>query len=154
MKADGRDAHLLRLDWPENTNESSPQWTPDRRHFVFMSDREGRSNVYEMVGPRWYEFWKTPKALRLTGNELDIQGTAPARDGSVLFVLGKLQQGAMQFFDLRTKQFSSFLQGLPATEFVISPNREWMAYSEYPSSYRNRGDMHNTPCRRSPPHCH
>ena len=41
----------------------------------------------------------------------------------------------MQFFDLRTKQFSSFLQGLPATEFVISPNREWMAYSEYPSGY-------------------
>jgi Tol biopolymer transport system component len=135
LKADGRDAHPLRLDWPENTNEGSPQWTPDRRHFLFMSDREGRSNVYEMVGPRWYEFWKTPKALRLTGNELDIRGAAPARDGSVLFVLGKLQQGAMQFFDLRTKQFNPFLQGLPATEFVISPNREWMAYSEYPSGY-------------------
>jgi dipeptidyl aminopeptidase/acylaminoacyl peptidase len=88
-----------------------------------------------MVGPRWYEFWKTPKARRLTGNELDIQGAAPARDGSVLFVLGKLQQGAMQLLDLRTKQFSPFLQGLPATEFVISPNREWMAYSEYPSGY-------------------
>ena len=135
MKADGRDAHPLRLDWPEDTDERSPQWTPDRRHFLFVSDREGRSNVYEMVGPRWYEFWKTPKPLRLTGNQLGIQGAAPARDGSVLFVLGKLQQGAMQFFDLRTKQFSSFLQGLPATEFVISPNREWMAYSEYPSGY-------------------
>ncbi len=135
IKADGRDAHPLRLDWPENANQNSPQWTPDRRHFLFMSDREGHSNVYEIVGPHWYEFWKAAKAVRLTGNQLDIQGAAPARDGSALFVLGRLQQGAMQFFDLRTKQFSSFLQGLPATEFVISPNREWMAYTEYPSGF-------------------
>lgn len=135
VKADGRDPHPLRLDWPEKTNQTSPQWTPDRRHFLFMSDREGRSNVYEMLPPRWYEFWRKPRAVRLTGNQLDIQGSAPAHDGSALFVLGRLQQGAMQFLDLRTKKFAPFLQGLPATEFMISPNREWMAYTEYPSGF-------------------
>jgi len=135
MKADGRDAHPLRLDWPENTNERSPQWTPDRRHFLFVSDREGRSNVYEMVGPRWYEFWKTPKARRLTGNELDIQGQRPHAMAADSSCWVNCNRGRCSSFDLRTKQVSSFLQGLPATEFVISPNREWMAYSEYPSGY-------------------
>ncbi|HLH05354.1 MAG TPA: protein kinase [Bryobacteraceae bacterium] len=135
VRVDGRDAHPLRLDWPEEANQTFPQWTPDRRHFLFMSDRESRSNVYEVVAPRWYQFWKKPKAVRLTGNQLDIEGTAPARDGTALFVLGRLRQGAMQFFDLRTRNFNSFLRGLPAIEFVISPDRKWMAYTEYPSGY-------------------
>jgi len=135
MKADGRDARLFRLDWPENTNQMSPQWTPDGRHFLFMSDREGRSNVYETVAPRWYEFWKKARAVRLTGNQLDIQAATSARAGSALFVLGRLQQGAMQVFDLRTRSFSPYLRGLPATDFVVSPNREWIAYTEYPSGY-------------------
>lgn len=133
VKADGRDAHPLRLDWPETANQMSPQWTPDGRHFLFMSDREGRSNLYETVAPRWYEFWKKPHAVRLTGNELNIEGAAPARADAVLFVLGELQQGAMHFFDLRRRTFNPFLQGLPAAEFVISPDRKWMAYTEYPT---------------------
>ncbi len=135
MKTDGRDAHLIRLDWPSDTNQTSSQWLPNRQHFLFMSDREGRSNVYEMTAPLWYEFWKRAKAVRLTGNQLDIQGATPARAGSALFVLGRLQQGAMQVFDLRTRSFSSYLRDLPATDFVVSPNREWMAYTEYPSGY-------------------
>jgi serine/threonine protein kinase/Tol biopolymer transport system component len=135
MQADGRDAHQLRLDWPDNTNQMSAQWTPDGLHFLFMSDREGRVNIYEVIAPRWYEFWKSASSVRLTGNQLDIQGVAPARAGGALFALGRLQQGAMQVFDLRTKSFRTYLGGLPATDFVISPDREWIAYTEYPSGY-------------------
>ncbi len=144
MKIDGRDAHPLRLNWPKRTNQTTPQWTPDYQHFLFMSDREGRSNVYEMVAPRWFEFWKTPKAVRLTGNQLDIEAAAPARNGGALFVLGRLRQGTMQFLDLRTKEFVPYLKGLPATEFVISPNRKWMAYSEYPSGFLWRSRLDGT----------
>jgi eukaryotic-like serine/threonine-protein kinase len=135
LRADGRDAHPLRLDWPENGNQKSPQWTPDGRHFLFMSDLEGRSNVYEMAAPRWYKFWHKPSPVRLTGNQLDIQGAAPARDGSALFVLGRLQQGTMHFLDLQTRKYNSFLQGLPAIEFAVSPDRKWIAYTEYPTGY-------------------
>ena len=42
------------------------------------SDREGRGNVYELVKPRWFEIWKKPEAMRLTGNQLNITDATPA----------------------------------------------------------------------------
>jgi serine/threonine protein kinase len=66
----------------------SPEWTPDGRRFLFNSDREGRGNVYELEKPRWFEFWKKPEAMRLTGNQLNITDATPARDSKSLYVLG------------------------------------------------------------------
>jgi hypothetical protein len=91
--------------------------------------------VYEVVPPRWFEFWKTPEAVRITGNQVQIEASAPGRDGNSLFVLGRMDQGQMQAFDPRTKKFVPFLDGLAALEFVISPDRQWMAYTEYPTGY-------------------
>ena len=135
VKVDGTDAHPLPLKWPENVAQSSPQWTSDGRHFIFTSDRGGRSNVYEVVPPRWYDFWQKPEAVRLTGDQLDIEGAVPARDSSALFVMGQLRQGAMHYLDQKTKTYLPFLGGLPATAFVISPDQKWIAYSEYPGGY-------------------
>ena len=132
---DGRNPHPLRLDWPVDAAESQGQWTPDGRHFIFNSDREGRGNVYELVQPRWFEFWKKPQAIRLTGNQLNITDAAPARDSKSLYVLGRVDAGAMQVFDPRAGKFVPFLGGLPALEFVVSPDRQWMAYTEYPSGH-------------------
>lgn len=131
--SDGRNPRPLRLDWPPDAAETQGQWTPDGRHFIFNSDREGRGNVYEVVQPRWFEFWKQPQAIRLTGNQLNITDAAPARDSKSLYVLGRVESGAMQVFDRRAGKFVPFLGGLPALELVVSPDRQWMAYTEYPS---------------------
>jgi Tol biopolymer transport system component len=56
VSADGQNAHPLRLDWPANANQYSGQWTPDGRHFLFSSDLEGRSNLYELATPPWLAF--------------------------------------------------------------------------------------------------
>jgi serine/threonine protein kinase/Tol biopolymer transport system component len=133
MGSDGKDPHPLDLDWPINGDEFDGQWTPDGRHFVFTSWREGRGNVYELMKPRWSEFWKKPEAMRLTGNQLNITDVVPARDSKSLFVLGRVDSGAMQVFDPRAGKLVPFLGGLPAQEFVVSPDRQWMAYTEYPS---------------------
>jgi dipeptidyl aminopeptidase/acylaminoacyl peptidase len=135
LKANGEGAHLLLPDWPNESEQWAPQWTPDGRHFVFTSDREGRPNVYELAAPRWFEFWKKPAAVRITGNQIPILASAPARDSSHLFVLAKADQGAMQALDPRTGKLEPFLGGLAAYEFVISPDRRWMAYSEFPTGH-------------------
>jgi DNA-binding winged helix-turn-helix (wHTH) protein/dipeptidyl aminopeptidase/acylaminoacyl peptidase len=131
LETGGGNAHPMQFGWPANVNESSGQWTPDGSHFVFFSDREGLNNVYELVTPRWFEFWKKPAAVRITGNQLTILGAAPARDSKSLFVLGRPDQGAMQVLDLATGKFVPYLDGLNAVNFVISPDRQWMAYVEY-----------------------
>jgi eukaryotic-like serine/threonine-protein kinase len=133
IRADGSDAHKLLPDWPASAEQWGQKWTPDGRHFTFQSDSEGRANVYELVSPRWFEFWKKPVAVRITGNQIPILASAPARDSKSLFVLGRMDQGAMQALDPRTGKLEPFLGGLAASEFVISPDRQWLVYSDYPS---------------------
>ncbi len=133
--SDGKGPHPLALDWPADAAETQGQWAPDGRRFLFNSDREGRGNVYELENPRWFEFWKKPGAIRLTGNQLNITDATPARDNKSLYVLGRVEAGAMQVFDPRAGKLVPFLGGLPASQFVVSPDRQWMAYSEYPSGH-------------------
>lgn len=135
LKLNGKGAHALLPDWPADSEQWGAQWTPDGRHFIFTSDREGRPNVYELVAPRWFEFWKKPVAVRITGNQIPIVASAPARDSHHLFVLGKSVQGAMQALDPRTGRLEPYLGGLSASEVVISPDRQWMAYTEFPTGY-------------------
>ena len=73
--------------------------------------------------------------MRLTGDQLNITDAVPARDGKSLFVLGSVDSGTMQVFDPRAGKLVPFLGGLPALEFVVSPDRKWMAYTEYPKGY-------------------
>ena len=142
LQANGRGPHLLFPDWPANSDQWFGQWTPGGKHFVFISDREGRGNVYELVTPRWYEFWRRPTAVLITGNQIDIRGLAPGPDGESLFVLGEADKGALQVLDRGTGKYLPFLNNLPAASFVISPDRQWMAYSEYPSGslWKSRPD--------------
>jgi serine/threonine protein kinase len=135
VNADGQNAHPLRLDWPANASQHSGQWTPDGRHFVFSSDREERLNLYELATPPWFAFWRKPTAARITGNQLPILAAAPMRDSQGLFVLGKTDEGAMRAYDPRSKKLLPYLDDLSMLEFVISPDRQWMAYSEYPSRH-------------------
>jgi Tol biopolymer transport system component len=135
VSADGQNAHPLRLDWPANASQHSGQWTPDGRHFVFSSDREERLNLYELATPPWFAFWKKSTAVRITGNQLPILAAAPMRDSQGLFVLGKTDEGAMRAYDPRSKKLLPYLDDLSMLEFVISPDRQWMAYSEYPSRH-------------------
>jgi eukaryotic-like serine/threonine-protein kinase len=135
VKADGSDARQLQLDWPADADQSDGQWTPDGRHFVFLSRAEGRYNVYELVKPRWFELWKKSTAVRITGNQVDVRTMVPGRDGKSLFLLGRLDQGMLLAFDPNAKKFIPFLDGRSVRDFVISPDRQWMAYTEYPSCH-------------------
>jgi dipeptidyl aminopeptidase/acylaminoacyl peptidase len=135
LNADGTNAHPLNLTWPQDADQYLGQWTSDGRHFLFQSTREGHANVYEVVPPRWFVFWQKPSAVRVTGNQVDIDGAVPGRDSKSLFVLGRLEQGAMQVLDPATGKLLPFLDGMPALEFSISPDRQWMAYTEFPSGF-------------------
>ena len=46
-----------------------------------------------------------------------------------------MDEGSMRAYDPRTGKLVPFLESLSMLEFVISPDRQWMAYSEYPTRY-------------------
>jgi eukaryotic-like serine/threonine-protein kinase len=142
LNVDGSNPHRLALDWPEDADQTHGQWTGDGKHFIFMSHREGVNNIYELIQPPWFEFWKKATAVRLTAGQMDILGATPGRDNDGLFIIGKIAQGTMQVYDPELKRFLPFLDGLAAADFVISPDKKWMAYKDYPQRrlWRSRLD--------------
>jgi Tol biopolymer transport system component len=137
LTVNGGNPHLLPLpqNWTENSGASGGIWTPGGRHFIFSSHKDGSNNLYEYLEPRWYEFWKKPFAVQLTPGQPEVSGMAPSRDGNRMFVVGRLAQGAMHVYDEKEKRFLPYLQGLPATQLAVSPDRKWMAYTDYPRGY-------------------
>jgi serine/threonine protein kinase len=142
LNVDGSNPHRLALDWPEDADQTHGQWTGDGKHFIFMSHREGVNNIYELIQPPWFEFWKKATTVRLTAGQMDVLGATPGRDNDGLFIIGKIAQGTMQVYDPELKRFLPFLDGLAAADFVISPDKKWMAYKDYPQRrlWRSRLD--------------
>jgi eukaryotic-like serine/threonine-protein kinase len=137
LNVDGSNPHLLPLPqhWPEDSGTYSGIWTPGGKHFIFSSYQDGSDNLYEYLEPRWYQFWRKPSAVRLTPGQPEVTAMAPSRDGNGMFVVGRLAQGSMHFYDEREKRFLPYLGGLPATQLVVSPDRKWMVYTDYPRGY-------------------
>ncbi len=137
LNVDGSKPHLLRLPqhWPEDTDSFNGIWTPGGKHFVFSSYKDGSNNLYEYFEPRWYEFWNKPYAERLTPGQPEVIGMAPSRDGNGMFVVARLAQGSLHSYDEKEKRFLPYLGGLPATQVVVSPDRKWMAYTDYPRGF-------------------
>ena len=106
-----------------------------------MSRSEGLQNIYEIVRPPWFEFWKKPSAVHLTAGQIDVLAATPSRDSTGLFMIGRIAQGAMHVYDAQQKRFVPFLDGLPAAAFVISPDRKWIVYPDYPRHYLWRSKL-------------
>jgi eukaryotic-like serine/threonine-protein kinase len=138
LNSDGSSAHPLDLDWREDAEQRDGEWTPDGKRFVFLSPRSGQVHiydVYEVIRPPWFAFWKKTYAARLTEGQIDVLGVTPSRDGAGLFTVGETAQGAMEEWDPAQKRFKPFLGGLAASEFVISPDKKWMVYVDYPQHH-------------------
>lgn len=141
LDSDGSNAHRIVLDWPEDADQRDGRWTPDGKHFIFASHREGRNNIYELLPPPWIEFWKKPTAVRLTAGQIDVLAATPNRDSSGLFIIGRIAQGTMQAYDPKLKRFVPFLDGLAAADFILSPDKKWMVYADYPRRHLWRSKL-------------
>jgi serine/threonine protein kinase len=137
LNVDGGNPHVVPLPehWPGDTPVYSGIWTPGGKHFVFGAYRERSNDLYEYLQPRRYEFWKKPYAVRLTPGQPEVTARAPSRDGDGMFVVGRLAQGSLHFYDVKEKRFLPYLGGLPAAQLVVSPDRKWMAYTDYPRGF-------------------
>jgi eukaryotic-like serine/threonine-protein kinase len=144
LTVDGSNAHPLTLNWPDDADEYNGQWTPDGKHFLFSSSREGPRNLYEVFEPRWFEFWKKNSVVRLTASQIDVTAFAPSRDSKQLFVIGRSVQGEMHVYDFNQKRFIPFLNGMPASAFVISPDRKWMVYTDFAQHHLWRAKLDGT----------
>ena len=142
LNADGSNAHPLPLAWPADANQENGRWTPDGKHFVFTSYRDSPNNdIYELIQPRWFQFGKKATAVRLTSGQLGVLGFTPSRDGSGLFFVGRIPQGATEIYDQKENRFVPHLNGLSASVILVSPDRQWMVYSDFPRHFLWRSKL-------------
>ena len=141
LNVDGSSPHQLAISWPPDADQRDGQWTPDGKHFVFTSSREALSGLYEVIRPRWFEFWKKPAVIGLTAGQIDVLAATPSRDSSGLFIIGRIPRGAMQVYDPKQSRFVPYLGGLSASDFIISPGKQWMVYSDYPRHFLWRSKL-------------
>lgn len=135
LNVDGTNLREVSIDWPDSVGIFGGQWTRDGRHFLFLSDHSGLTNAYELASPPWYMFWKKPTPVLLTGNQINTLAMAPSPDNKTLYVLSRMDQGAILVFDPGSRKFVPYLDGFLARDFVISPDGQSMVYSEYPRGY-------------------
>jgi serine/threonine protein kinase len=134
MNADGSNVHPLPLPlgWASGADQRDGQWTPDGRHFVFVSSRDGVNSTYELISPPWFKFWAKASAVRLTPEQMNVVAMTPTRDSTGVLVIGRSEQGSMQAYDSKEQRFIPFLNGLAASSLAVSPDRQWMVYADYP----------------------
>ena len=141
VNVDGSNPHQLVLSWPDDADQQNGEWTPDGEHFFFSSSREGLNGLYEVIQPRWFEFWKKTTAVRLTAGQIDVLAATSSRDSTGLFMIGRIPSGTMQVYDSKQNRFVPYLSGLPAATFIISPDKQWMVYSDYPRHFLWRSKL-------------
>jgi Tol biopolymer transport system component len=70
--------------------------------------------------------------VRLTANQLTVLAATPSQDSRSLFVLSRMEQGTMRAYDPQSKRLAPILDDVSMLQFVISPDGQWMAYTDYP----------------------
>jgi eukaryotic-like serine/threonine-protein kinase len=142
LNADGSNARPLLLVWPADADQQHGRWTPDGKHFVFTSYRDSPNNdIYELIQPRWFQVGKKATAVHLTSGQLGVLGFAPSRDNSGLFFIGRIPEGATEIYDQKENRFVSHLNGLSASVILVSPDKQWMVYSDFPRHFLWRSKL-------------
>jgi serine/threonine protein kinase/Tol biopolymer transport system component len=135
---DGSNAHPLLPGWTGAPQACCGKWTPDGRYYLF----EAQGNIWAIAERRGVFDRRPVDPVQLTVGPLYFTGVTPSRDSKTLFAVGNLAKGRLVRFDGKTRQFVSYLGGLSAEGVVVSPDKQWVAYTAYPEGtlWRSRLD--------------
>jgi DNA-binding winged helix-turn-helix (wHTH) protein/Tol biopolymer transport system component len=120
-------------------------WTPDGKYFVFQVTRGGRSDIWSMPGKASFLgrlFPSIAEPEQLTNGQLSSLAPVFSPDGRKLFVIGQQLRGELERFDVRTREFVTYLDGISASFVDFSSDGQWVAYVTYPEGtlWRSRVD--------------
>jgi Tol biopolymer transport system component/DNA-binding winged helix-turn-helix (wHTH) protein len=129
LNRDGSQPHPLLPKWNDSPHECCGQWTPDGKHFLFTSFREGRNSLWALPERRWW-FQSTPKPVQLTNGPLDFWLPVPSKDGKRIFAMGGLPRSEVLRYDGRS--FAAYLGGISASDLAFSADGQRVAYVSVP----------------------
>jgi Tol biopolymer transport system component/DNA-binding winged helix-turn-helix (wHTH) protein len=142
IAADGGGVQQLEFNWPGSPMEGFGDWTADGRYFVFVSKRDGISNLWVVPdNPNWLHHAGS-EPVQLTAGPMSYYRPLPSRDRAQIFALGTQPIGELLRYDETRKEFAPFLGGRSADQLDFTRDGRWVAYVAYPEGtlWRARSD--------------
>jgi serine/threonine protein kinase/Tol biopolymer transport system component len=153
ISADGTNLHPLLPSWNIPAAECCGSWTGDGKYYLFQSGRGGRNQIWVISEGNSLIHGPLSGPKLLTAGPLNYYSPTPSLDGSKLFVVGSQPRGELQRYDIQSRQFGSYLQGISAEGVDFSRDGEWVTYVSYPegSLWRSKVDGSQRLQLTSPP---
>ncbi len=141
VQTDGSNLHPLLPGWHNPPVEFGSGWTRDGRYYVFVSGATSQ-NIYVLPEERGLFHKASGNPVQLTFGPLSFAAPLPAKDGKKLFVVGTQPRGELVRYDMKSRQFVPFLNGISASEVDFSRDGKWVTYVTIPdgSLWRSRAD--------------
>ena len=141
LNTDGTSLHELFHRWSDSVGEQAGNWTPDGKYFLFQVEHAGRWDLWAL--PEKASLLHRPAApVQLTNGPLSYEYPISSRTGHQIFAVGSKKHGELVRYDVKSRQFTSYLSGISAVESRVSPDGKWVVYESYPehSLWRCRPD--------------
>lgn len=117
--ADGAGLRELVADVPD---ACCGEWSPDGKEFYFQGLAGGLSSIWALAAG-------ASKPVQLTSGPLNFRTPSVSPDGKKLFVVGEEQRGQLMKYDVKTSQFTPFLEGISPDWVAFSHDGQWLAYT-------------------------
>jgi Tol biopolymer transport system component len=139
---DGRHLHQLTFNWPGVPMEGFGEWTADGRYYVFVSKRNGISNLWAIEERSDWMHRPRHDPVQLTAGPMDYYRPLPSSDGTRLFAIATRHAGQLLRYDMVRKKFAPFMGGASADQVSFTRDGQWVAYVSYPEEtlWRARAD--------------
>jgi serine/threonine protein kinase/Tol biopolymer transport system component len=129
----GTDLHPLLPNWESPPTQCCFFWTPDGRYFVFTSRRGVVFENLWVIREDSGIFRKTGEPVQLTVGPISFWAPFLSRDGKRIFARGFDNRYDLTRFDLPSRQFLPYLEGISAGEVSFSKDGQWITYTAVPA---------------------
>ncbi len=140
----GGNAHLLLPAWNSPASESSGNWMPGGKYFVFQALRDGTTTIWTRNEHGGLLHSKPQEPTLLTTGPMNVGNPVPSRDGKKLFVQGWQPRGEVVRYDFKSGHFTPYLAGISALGLDFSRDGEWVAYNDGSSGTMWRSKLDGT----------
>jgi len=133
VSADGSNYHRLLEHWRMGDDVSNGNWTPDGKIFVFQTVRNwGRADIWAIREKTDWFHKISREPVQLTAGPLSFYSPQPSLDGKSFYVIGEQPRSELVRYDIKSGQFSPYLEGISARNVSFSRDGRRVSYVSYP----------------------
>jgi Tol biopolymer transport system component/DNA-binding winged helix-turn-helix (wHTH) protein len=126
------------------SREYDGAWTPAGTWFAFVSERDGRQELWTLGRKAGSPHTAISGPTQLASGLTNFSSPVFSRDGKTLFALGHQVHGNLVRYDPARGEFASFLEGIWADSVSFTKDGQWVAYRTWPERVLWRARADNT----------